>query len=77
MSVREEQRVVKASSGGWEVTAPAAKRASSLHSRQAQAVERAVAIVEQAGGGTVVVHNRSGEIVETVPVEPNCGSDAA
>ncbi len=70
MGVREQRKVTFASEGGWEVRAPEAKRASSYHQRQAQAVERAITIVEQAGGGTVVVHDRRGRIVEQLPVDP-------
>jgi Uncharacterized protein conserved in bacteria (DUF2188) len=69
MGIEEQRQVKAADNGGWVVKAPKASRASSYHERRSQAVERAVAIVEQVGGGTVIIHDQSGEIVEERPVE--------
>ncbi len=58
----EQRDVVPNSDRGWDVRAPGAKRASSHHATQAEAVARAREILERKGGGELVTHGRDGKI---------------
>jgi hypothetical protein len=62
MSKENNRHVVPNSGGGWHVRAPGASRASSHTDTQAQAIDRARAIVHNAGGGEVVIHGRDDQI---------------
>lgn len=58
-------------SGGWQVTAPNAKRPSAVTDTQAEAVERAKEIVSNLPhGGEVSVQGRNGTIREAITVPP-------
>ena len=56
--------------GGWDVRAPHAKRASSHHPTQADAVLRAREILGSTGGGETVIHGRDGKIRDSDTVPP-------
>lgn len=63
-----ERHVVPSPSGGWVVRAPVSGRPSGHYDRDDAAVARARQIVERRGGGLVVVHDRAGEVAETLDV---------
>lgn len=55
---------------GWRVKKEGAQRPSATADTQAAAVQRAIEIVGNDGGGQVVVHDKNGEIRTTHDVEP-------
>lgn len=55
-------RIVSPDGGGWKVAKLGARRASSRHSTQKSAVERAREIVRNRGGGTIRVHDADGKV---------------
>lgn len=57
-------------SGGWEVVAPHADRASAVESTQRKAEVRAKEIVKNAGGGEVVIKGTDGRIRDSDTVAP-------
>ena len=57
-------------SGGWEVVAPHADRASAVESTQRKAEIRAKEIVKKAGGGEVVIKGTDGRIRDSDTVAP-------
>lgn len=59
---KNDRYVVHNPDGGWDVKGPNADRASSHHSTQADAIDRAREIIHNAGGGELVVQGRDGEI---------------
>lgn len=59
--------------GKWAVSAPGAKRASSVHDTQKKAEAAAKRIVGNAGGGEVRIHGRDRKIRDSDTVAP--GSD--
>jgi hypothetical protein len=65
-----ERHVVRRSDGSWATVAPNAKRASSVHPTQAEAIPRAKEIVGNAGGGEVRIHGRDGQIRDNVTIQP-------
>ncbi len=69
MSKPTDRHVVPNSKGGWDVVAPNSNRASSHLDTQRDAIDRAREIVENLGGGEVVIHRPSGQIrdSDTVP----------
>jgi hypothetical protein len=64
------RHVVPNSSGGWDVKAPEADRASSHHNTQKDAEARAKEIVSRAGGGEVRNDNRDDCIRDSDTVAP-------
>ncbi len=70
MSSSSNRHVVRNKEGGWDVKAPAAKRASTHHNTQAEAEQRAKEIVRNAGGGEVRIHGRDGRIRDSDTVAP-------
>ena len=70
MSKPNDRHVVPNPSGGWDVEAPGADRASSHHETQGDAVDRARQIVHNAGGGEVVIHRPDGRIRDSDTVPP-------
>lgn len=70
MSNQNRRHVVPNSSGGWDVKAPGASRASAHTDTQAQAIARAKEIVDNAGGGEVRIHGRDGQIRNSDTVAP-------
>ncbi len=62
--------VVKNPDGGWDVKAPRAQRASAHAETQKQAYERARAIVQNAGGGEVVVQGQDGKFRNPNTIPP-------
>lgn len=64
------RHVVPNASGGWDVVAPDAKRASVHTDTQKQALDRARGIVGNAGGGEVVTHGRDGKIRNSDTISP-------
>lgn len=70
MGNQNRRHVVPNENGGWDVTAPGAKRASAHADTQKQAQDRARQIVHNAGGGEVVTHGRDGQIRDSDTVAP-------
>lgn len=62
--------VVPNPEGGWDVTKPGGKRASSHHDTQHDAIDRAKQIVANDGGGEVRIHGRNGRIRDSDTVPP-------
>jgi len=64
-----DRHVVPDGSGGWDVRAPGAERASSHHPSQAEAIRRAREIIHHAGGGELLIHGQDGRIrgKDTIP----------
>ena len=54
----------------WQVVAPGAERASSLHRTQREAIERARELVANSGGGEVTIKGRDGRIRDSDTVAP-------
>ena len=73
MSKDSNRHVVPNPEGGWDVLKPGADRSSSHQPTQAEAIDRAREIVENLGGGEVVIHGRDGRIRDSDTVPP--GSD--
>jgi hypothetical protein len=67
---KQNRHVVPSPTGGWDVKAPGAKRASSHHPTQSAAERRAKEIVGNVGGGEVVVHRPNGQIRDSDTVAP-------
>lgn len=65
----KDRDVVPTGDGKWAVRGPNADRASSIHDRQSDAIDRAREIVGNLGGGEVRIHGRDGRIrdTDTVP----------
>ena len=70
MAIPKNRHVVPNPSGGWDVKAPGAKRASSHHETQRQAETRAKDIVGNIGGGEVRIHGKDGRIRDSDTVSP-------
>jgi hypothetical protein len=66
----EKRHVVPNPDGGWDVRKPGSDRASSHHSTQREAEQRAKEILRNAGGGEAVIHNREGRIRDSDTVPP-------
>lgn len=56
--------------GGWQVKKPGSSRASSRHETQAEAIDRARQILNNAGGGELTIQNRQGVIRDSDTVAP-------
>ncbi len=67
---RNERHVVPDAGGGWNVVAPGAQRASAHVDTQDQAISRAREIVDNSGGGEVVIHRPNGQIRDSDTVAP-------
>lgn len=67
---RNERHVTRHPDGGWQVVKPNAERASQRTRTQADAIDRARKIMENLGGGEVVIHNRQGQIRDSDTVPP-------
>jgi hypothetical protein len=62
MSNPNDRHVVPDGEGGWNVVAPGADRASANLPKQSDAYDRAREIVQNLGGGEVVIHDSHGRI---------------
>lgn len=62
-------RHVQPSAGEWTVTVPGEDEVTARTATEVEAIERAVGIVADHGGGEVVVHGTDGEVVETRHVD--------
>lgn len=69
MSSNNARHVVPNQSGGWDVKAPNAGRASAHTGTQAEAIDRAREIIRNAGGGELNIHGTDGAIraKDTIP----------
>jgi hypothetical protein len=67
---RNERHVVPNPTGGWDVVAPGASRASAHVDTQADGIDRAREIVGNSGGGEVVIHRPNGQIRDSDTVSP-------
>jgi hypothetical protein len=70
MSKKSDRHVVPSPKGGWAVVAPGAQRVTSHHETQRAAIDRAREIVQNGGGGEVVIHDRRGSIRDSDTVAP-------
>jgi hypothetical protein len=72
---RDSRRdVVPARGGTWEVRAPGASRASAVAKTKSEAIERAREIVANRGGGSVLVHSETGEVLKEHVAQVEHGS---
>lgn len=75
----KRRHVVPRSDGKWAVKKPGASRASSVHNRQSDAINRGRQIVTNLGGGEVTIHGRNGRIRDSDTVgdgnDPNPPKD--
>ena len=69
MGTRNERHVTRRSDGDWQVKKAGASRASAVEPTQSAAIDRARQILENAGGGELVIHRPDGRIrdSDTVP----------
>lgn len=65
-----DRHVVPNPRGGWDVRAGKAERASAHLPTQAEAINRAREIVQNAGGGEVVTHGRDNKIRNSDTIAP-------
>lgn len=70
MSKDTDRHVVPNPGGGWDVKKPGADRSSSHRPTQSDAIDRAREIVDNAGGGEVVIHRPDGTIRDSDTVAP-------
>lgn len=56
--------------GGWDVRSPGRERSSGHFERKAEAERRGREILENAGGGELVVHDQHGRIIDSDTVPP-------
>jgi hypothetical protein len=66
----ESRHVVPNPDGGWDAKAPGASRASSHHETQAGAITAARKILENEGGGELLIHGRDGQIQSKNTIPP-------
>jgi hypothetical protein len=66
---KNDRHVTPNPTGGWDVRAPGASRASAHTDTQAQAIDRARQIIHNAGGGELNIHGQNGQIraKDTIP----------
>lgn len=67
---RNERHVTPHPDGGWQVRKPGSDRASDRTSTQDQAVDRAREILQNDGGGELVIHRPDGTIRDSDTVPP-------
>lgn len=70
MSKDSNRHVVPNPEGGWDVVKPHADRVSAHLPTQADAIDRAREIVENLGGGEIVIHRPDGRIRDSDTVPP-------
>ena len=64
------RHVVPSESGGWDVKVPHAQRSSAHTDTKAEALQRATEIVDNAGGGQVIPHNKDGQVSNPNTIAP-------
>lgn len=69
MAQRNERHVTPHPEGGWQVRSPGSDRASARARTQEEGVARARQILQNDGGGEIVIHRPDGSIrdADTVP----------
>jgi hypothetical protein len=72
-----DRHVVPNPDGGWDVKAENAKRASSHHETQAEAIERAREIIRNKGGGELSVHGEDGQVRQKDTVDAEAPATAS
>jgi Uncharacterized protein conserved in bacteria (DUF2188) len=72
---RNERHVVRNPGGGWDVVKPGAERSSGHFDTQDDAINRSREILQNDGGGEVVIHRPNGQIRDSDTVAP--GNDPA
>ena len=70
MSKRNERHVTRRPDGDWQVKKPGASRASTVEPTQGAAIERARGILENDGGGELVIHRPDGRIRDSDTIPP-------
>ena len=71
MSARKVYHVTPDAERGWQVKAEDAKRASSMHGKKTEAVDRARELAQRQKLGQVIVHKKDG----TIQTEYTYGND--
>jgi hypothetical protein len=67
----EERHAVPSPDGGWDLLAEGAARVASHHATPSEAVQRARAeLLDDEGGGDLVLHDSDGEIRAKVSFRP-------
>lgn len=70
MSKRNERHVTPHPDGGWQVIKPGAERASARTPTQSGGVDRAREILQNDGGGEIVIHRPDGSIRDSDTIPP-------
>ena len=70
MSDRNERHVTRRPDGAWQVKKSGASRASAVEPTQGAAIERARGILENDGGGELVIHRPDGRIRDSDTIPP-------
>lgn len=70
MSNRNQRHVTRRQDGNWQVRAPHASRASAVEPTQGAATDRARQILENDGGGELVIHRTNGRIRDSDTIPP-------
>ena len=70
MSKRNERHVTRRRDGDWQVKKPRGSRASAVEPTQSAAIDRAREILENDGGGELVIHGRDGKIRDSDTIPP-------
>ena len=70
MSNRNERHITRRSEGDWQVKSPGASRASAVEPTQGAAIDRGREILENDGGGELVIHRPDGRIRDSDTIPP-------
>ena len=70
MSKRNQRHVTRRRDGDWQVKKPGGSRASAVEPTQSAAIDRAREILENDGGGELVIHGRDGQIRDSDTISP-------
>ena len=70
MGDRNERHVTRRPDGDWQVKKPHASRASAVEPTQNAAIGRAREILENDGGGELVIHRLDGRIRDSDTIPP-------
>lgn len=65
-----DRHVVPNPDGGWDVKKPGSSRASAHADTQAEAQVRARQIIQNEGGGELIIHGKDGQIRAKDTIDP-------
>lgn len=68
-TTRKETHVVPRSAGGWDVVEPGAAERDSTFPTQGAAEKRARQLLQERGGGELVIHGRDGKIKDSNSID--------